>query len=456
MPFGVTIGGQAVDGSNTDLAYGVLKTAVAADAELVVAVRSEQIFINVYEVGDDDWPKDVPVAMIMGPGSKIRMNATQAEKPLPAGDYHMTIVAGDGTAIVRFTIGTPGSPSRWAGGAAPPANTSTEKATVVSTAAAGPSAATSEDDAEPLPQVNDEEALTNMYYAMQNGEIDQFKRWIAAHPRAVTLKDNYLLRGACGFADNPEVVKLILNAGGDPNAKDENNAQNCLHMALEAATEDTAILENVRAIVALLVAKGADVNYKRPQDGFSAIILAAKTSYVGKAIMSELLKGRDADVNARSTGDAAGQTKGWTPLHYVCNRGPAETGENREVADLLIAKGADVSATTLKAVDVMRELWTPLHVAAATNTDRVDVVELLVAKGAVINTLDPKKGTPLEAAMLSNNPKICQFLLEKGADYNIANWEGVTVLRGSYGWGRDKHLESADVIIRWAESHGGR
>lgn len=310
------------------------------------------------------------------------------------------------------------------------------------------------EEEDPLPVCNDEEAQVWMYYAVQNGESETLKRWIVAHPASINLKNGELLQGACGFADNPAVVKMLLDAGADPNVKQENSENNCLHIVLDAAREDTPILENVQAICTLLVAKGCDVNYQRPSDGFSPIIMAAKIPYIGQGIMAALLAAENADVSLRSTGEGANLNRGWSVLHYVCDREPAETGENKEVCELLIAKGADVMALTPAAIDVTRENWTPLHIASARNTDRDDVAALLVAKGAVVDAVDSQQWTPLHVAMWNNNPRICQLLLDKGADIHSKNSDGTDILVHSYAYGRDKHLESAEVIIKWAENQG--
>jgi len=71
-----------------------------------------------------------------------------------------------------------------------------------------------------------------------------------------------------------------------------------------------------------------------------------------------------------------------TPLHY---------GENKEVADLLIAKGADVNAKG------GRVGGTPLHNAAL--EDHNEVAALLIDKGADVNANDGFGKTPLDRSI---------------------------------------------------------
>jgi len=89
-------------------------------------------------------------------------------------------------------------------------------------------------------------------------------------------------------------------------------------------------------------------------------------------VQAELDKG--VDVNKRYGG--------MTPLHFAVAVG------HKEIAELLITKGADVNA---------KGEWdrTPLH-AAATNGKK-EVAELLIAKGADVNAKSDF-GTPLDLA----------------------------------------------------------
>ena len=77
------------------------------------------------------------------------------------------------------------------------------------------------------------------------------------------------------------------------------------------------------------------------------------------------------------------EDKGWTPLHM------AAIGGNKDIAELLIAKGADVNTKDDKGM-------TPLHWSASTRVK--EVTELLLAKGADFNAKDNNGKTPLDLA----------------------------------------------------------
>tara|TARA_Y100001934_G_C11739961_1_gene489831 strand:- start:23 stop:517 length:495 start_codon:yes stop_codon:yes gene_type:complete len=94
-----------------------------------------------------------------------------------------------------------------------------------------------------------------------------------------------------------------------------------------------------------------------------------------EAVKQHLAAGTD--VNANS-----GITRA-TPLHF---------SRTKEIAELLISKGADVNAKNADG-------WTPLFVAAMLGPDyKNKIVELLIAAGADVNAKTNLEGTPLDQA----------------------------------------------------------
>ena len=104
-----------------------------------------------------------------------------------------------------------------------------------------------------------------------------------------------------------------------------------------------------------------------------------------------------ADVNAKEVGDK------WTPLHN------AAWGGHKEIAELLIAKGADMNAKD-------DEGMTPLHPAAAAG--HREIAELLIAKGVDVNAKvasGSKQGlTALDAANETDQTEIADLLRKHG------------------------------------------
>ena len=69
---------------------------------------------------------------------------------------------------------------------------------------------------------------------------------------------------------------------------------------------------------------------------------------------------------------------------------------------------------------------TALHTAAGSN--QIDVVKLVLRKGADVNRQDDNKDTPLHEAARRNYTDVARLLLQNGADVNIRNYHNKTPL----------------------------
>ncbi len=243
--------------------------------------------------------------------------------------------------------------------------------------------------------------------------------WGTAHPQGApssawkALEDNVKENPSLAFArDGRErtllhvavggrvsLVKLLLESGANPNAKDKSD-RTPLYLAAQAGK-----LEMLQA----LVEGGADLN-NRDRGGETPLMAA--TSLAPEHILSFLIaKGADVNVQAE---------KGQSPLQHTAWRGHATRMQ------LFLAAGADVNIRGSNGK-------TPLHWAAQatfTGEDYSTTLRLLLAQGAQVNAPDNKGNTPLHYAAKSNHGgdarSMVRILLDKGANVNARNEEGHT------------------------------
>lgn len=139
-----------------------------------------------------------------------------------------------------------------------------------------------------------------------------------------------------------------------------------------------------------------------------------------------LLHMRDVDNMTAAIASAKGAMPirvGWTALHSAVNKG------RKEVAGLLVARGADVNA-------VDEREYTPLKLAALGGQQ--EIAELLVAHGAQVNPVDKMGLTPLHCAAIGGNLQVAKLLIARGAAVNaqtgdyVRGWAWATVSGNTY------------------------
>ena len=217
------------------------------------------------------------------------------------------------------------------------------------------------------------------------------------------------------FDDEIETVKKAIAAGVDVNIRNKNR-----DTPLHVAASGGAILDYpVKEIVELLIANGADVNAKDKSLETSLHFTAIN----GIKETAELLITKGADVNTKCV---EGYFAGQTPLDLAIR------SEN-DVADLLRKhsgkSGAEDSfyvATLVGDIEAVKQHLangedvnanlgetTPLNVAAFEG--HIEIAELLIAKGADLNARNHWNNTPLGSAIRNDLNAMADLLRKVGA-----------------------------------------
>jgi uncharacterized protein len=262
--------------------------------------------------------------------------------------------------------------------------------------------------------LGDETALTPFLLALLAGRAD-----IAA-----LLLEKPVPPGAAPAAGPPPlvlaaglgatgVVAALLGRGADVNARgaggrtplmlaSESGSLQCVEalinagagLDLQAEDGGTALMTAVdwgrRDVMRSLIGAGADVNIQ-DDEGWSCLLVAIFQGDAG--LLGELIDdGADIDANVFATGQTA-------LLQAI-------EGDKFEIADLLVAAGADVNRHR-------DGQPTPLMAAAAKG--RAELVRLLIDKGADLNVRTDDRRTALSIAETGSQTAVADILRKAGA-----------------------------------------
>ena len=246
-------------------------------------------------------------------------------------------------------------------------------------------------------------------------DIQRFRDCI--EERGLEAWSPWVLHQAAEYTTNPTIVRLLLQAGADPNAPDDNGLTP-LHRGAENSNP---------MVVTHLLDAGADLN-ARDNDGYTALHWAAAQS--GNDRVVKALLDRGADPFAESN-------DGRTPLHSALRY-----RADPSVVSRMLDAGADQHLTPLQlsvlqgdvmAVDRLladgtdpneadRYGWRPLHFAVP--LAGLEAVSALLAAGADVDARTASGATALHLAASQAPVSVVSALLSAGADPNAKEDEG--------------------------------
>ncbi|KIY04223.1 uncharacterized protein Z520_00917 [Fonsecaea multimorphosa CBS 102226] len=302
-----------------------------------------------------------------------------------------------------------------------------------------------------------------------------------------------------------EMICSLLELGADPNAMDRYGMK-ALHRAAQGVdinvlriflqlTDDIdtrandgvtpLLLATDLGIVKALLAAGANINARHGQNGYTPLHFAAKES---SQQVVEILVERGADINARSN---TGRTPlweaafagiapnvrlllearaeilseleaGWNPLHAASHTGSVECIKLlldygvwsddktnwKDTALLLAAKPGhhDACEVLLKdgcSLDAQNEDGDTALILAA-GAGHASVVNLFLAARASVNIVSFTDDTALSIAVAQGHTEVVRLLLDHGADQNFVPAEKAAMLFLAI---HDGHRDVVDILI---------
>lgn len=216
--------------------------------------------------------------------------------------------------------------------------------------------------------------------ALADNTLNSYQSFTFFITASIMSSANMTLSGALSLG-NIDLARQMLEAGADANGQCQRD------WLLHIATREN----NLRGVQVLLE-YGADVNIKNRYTGDTAL----HVNCIHDCELYELLLEAGADCDARNS-------SGVTPLLYALRHSSIKSIQS------LLDHGADISA-----IDVSSS--TALHYAV--QNYRVDVVLFVLKQGINIECRDNMGYSPLQIAAILGTPDLCELLLRRGAMVN--------------------------------------
>ncbi|MCP4602721.1 MAG: hypothetical protein GY847_19765 [Proteobacteria bacterium] len=241
------------------------------------------------------------------------------------------------------------------------------------------------------------EDLPPLKSAIDNGDLKEIKKLLTSGVDT-NEKDywGYTPLFGAAWKGNVPIATLLIEGGADVNAESGSGSTPIF----------TAVRQGNAELISLLLAKGASIKHL-DSDSRSPLSIAAEK---GDKNMSAFLIEKGADVNQSNKKDQS-------PLFLAAKSG------HIEVVELLLENGARVG-----------------HISLHSMIHFDDVMQVLIEKGAKLNTKDAYGNTPLYLAIRRGQIATANLLIERGADVCAENKDKKTALHVAVQYGPQKEI----------------
>ena len=304
--------------------------------------------------------------------------------------------------------------------------------------------------------------ITPMTVAGEKGNMDIIRLLVENGKANLNEKSSYGVTPliAAAAAGQSQAGTYLLQHGADPLAKDDLGktaliyasnfddpktltdliAQDKTSVNVPDNAGNTALIYSAQRgyinNVKLLVSGGADVNFRNPSSGLSALSAAVAEGHL--PVVKYLIKNAKADVNVA---DLSGRT----PIFY------AVENDRTEILRFLLANGANANAKDKAGVSALMRASAKnrqecqkillkqkgIEVNAKDNLGRsvvtysayapeLEPIKELVGAKADINAADNQGNTPLMNAIKAKNDRTAVYLIQQGALLTAVNQAGDT------------------------------
>ncbi len=272
------------------------------------------------------------------------------------------------------------------------------------------------------------DGMTALHWAAFQSDTETAQLLIAAgaNAKAATRIGGITPLSLACTNGNAALIEALLRAGADANATSGDGATALM----------TAALSGNANAVTVLVKNGADVNAKDPVNGQTALMFAAGKNRAA-AIHALLELGADATIEStvrkleRPRVDEDGNPLPAPTLSAPTEGGAAGGGRGGRGGRAGGRAGGGLGGSARGASATIAGGMTALLLAA--RDGHLEAVRALVAGGASVNrqvnqVSGGEKSSPLVIAICNGHYELAKFLLDRGADPNLATIDGLAAL----------------------------